>query len=141
MKKLIILSMLGISSLAFAQLPDPVWTYSPNLNAHYYRDNDGRVHYSDGSVGPVNDVWHDESGRAVYSANSAGPADKTGQYAIQAPRISDNPPGPPPPTPAGNGGQCNSNGGAVFGGCNSSGAGPIRGGAAGSGNPLSSFNH
>lgn len=132
--------MLGISSIAFAQLPDPVWSYSPNLNTHYYRDNDGRVHYSDGSVGPVTEVWHDESGRAVYSANSAGPADKTGQYAIQAPRISDNSPGPAPATSGGSG-QCNSNGGAVFGGCNSNGGGAIRGGAAGAGNPLTSFNH
>ena len=61
-----------------------MWQWSNSGQYYYYRDNDGRVHYSDGSVSDTNQVWFDNTGKAVYSANSTGPADKTGQYAVQA---------------------------------------------------------
>lgn len=76
-----------------------VWQWSNSGQYYYYRDNDGRVHYSDGSVSDTNTVWSDNTGRAVYSANSSGPKDKTGQYAIQAPRIDESNIGPAPKTP------------------------------------------
>lgn len=76
-----------------------VWQWSNSGQYYYYRDNDGRVHYSDGSVSDTNQVWFDNTGKAVYSANSTGPADKTGQYVVQAPRIDDTNVGPAPKSP------------------------------------------
>lgn len=133
MKKLLILAIIGFTSLSsFAQqLPDPVWEYSNGF--YYYRDNDGRVHYSDGSVTGPNQVWQNSKGQTVYSANSKGPADRSGLHAIQQPRISDNPPGPVPalPTQTRNTNSGGS-GGAVFGGVAVMGAGMVAAGVAGS---------
>lgn len=78
------------------------WKWSNSLQSYTWIDNDGRIHYADGSVSGTNEVLFDESGRAVYSANSAGPADKTGQYAIQRPRIDESQVGPPPSRPPAN---------------------------------------
>ena len=49
-----------------------MWQWSNSGQYYYYRDNDGRVHYSDGSVSDTNQVWFDNTGKAVYSANSTG---------------------------------------------------------------------
>lgn len=99
-KKVLAVLMAGLcSSVAFAA---DVWQWSNSGQYYYYRDNDGRVHYSDGSIGPLSEVWFDSTGKAVYSANSKGPADKTGQYAIQQPRIDEASVGPAPKSPPAN---------------------------------------
>lgn len=54
-----------------------------------WRDDQGRVHYPDGSMGPATTAWQDQSGRTAYSAGSAGPASTAGG-AYQMPSL--NPP-------------------------------------------------
>lgn len=60
-------------SLVFAE-SEPTWTWSAGLQTYYYRDNDGRVHYGDGSISQPSTVWTDNTGKTVYAANSAGPS-------------------------------------------------------------------
>lgn len=84
-----------------AALADGVWRWSNSGQYYFYRDNDGRVHYSDGSVSGPNTMWVD-GGMVVYSANSVGPADKTGTWAIQASKIDESKVGPAPTSPPSN---------------------------------------
>ena len=88
-----------VSSAAIAD--SSVWQWSNSGQYYFYRDNDGRIHYGDGSVSGPSQVWF-ENGKAIYSANSAGPADKTGQYAIQQPRIDEASVGSAPTSPPSN---------------------------------------
>ena len=98
------LSMLALlvlaTSTAFAD--SSVWQWSNSGQYYYYRDNDGRVHYSDGSVSAPSETWTGADGKTVYRANSAGPKDQTGQYAVQAPRIDESSVGPAPKSPPAN---------------------------------------
>ena len=94
-KLVALLSFLTLTASAMAQN----WEWSSGLNTYYYRDNDGRVHYGDGSVSEPSTTWTNSEGKTVYSANSAGPADKTGQYAIQAPRVDESSIGAAPTSP------------------------------------------
>lgn len=99
------------------------WQWSNALQTYTYVDNDGRIHYADGSVGPASTlIGVDSQGRAVYSANSAGPADKTGTYAVQAARIDESTIGPAPTSPPADAVTVSpgSTTGAVFGGTDSS---------------------
>lgn len=98
MKRTKILILLMAALCSSSVLAADVWQWSNSGQYYFYRDNDGRVHYSDGSIGQPTEVWF-EAGKAVYSANSRGPADKTGQYAIQQPRIDEASVGPAPKTP------------------------------------------
>ena len=99
MKRILVLMMAALGSTV--ALADSVWQWSNSGQYYYYRDNDGRVHYSDGSVSGANTVWVD-NGMVVYSANSVGPKDKTGVWAIQAPKIDESKVGPAPTSPPAN---------------------------------------
>lgn len=59
-------------------MAEPNWQYSAGLKTKYYRDDDGLIHYEDGSSGGKSDTWQDAAGRTVYAANSAGPASTAG---------------------------------------------------------------
>ena len=103
-KTIITLLMAALGStaaMATTTYQTDVWKWSNSGQYYYYRDNDGRVHYSDGSVSEPNTMWVDGT-MAVYSANSAGPADKTGTWAIQAPKIDESKVGPAPTSPPAN---------------------------------------
>lgn len=94
------------------------WQWSNGLQTYYYRDNNGVVHYGDGSSGGQSSTWTSSDGKTVYSANSAGPSDKTGTYAVQAARIDESSVGAAPTSPPENAVAVNpgSTGGPVFGG-------------------------
>lgn len=96
---------------------ESVWKWSETLQGYYYRDNDGRVHYGDGSISGPSTAWS-EGGKTVYSANSVGPADKTGQYAIQRAPIDETAVGPAPVGPPAGYVIAGPNTGPVFGGTN-----------------------
>lgn len=78
------------------------WEWSNGLQTYYYRDNAGRVHYADGSVGTATTAWTDSNGKWVYSCNSKGPSDKTGQYAYRANCIDESNIGAAPSSPPAN---------------------------------------
>lgn len=101
-RRILVLMMAALGSTAAMATTtvqtESVWRWSNSGQYYFYRDNDGRVHYSDGSVSGPDTVWTD-NGKVVYSANSKGPADKTGVWAIQAPKIDESKVGPAPKTP------------------------------------------
>lgn len=66
-------------------MAQPNWQYSAALGTNFYRDDNGMVHYGDGTTGQATQTWQDPSGRTVYAANSAGPASTAGGAYQMAP--------------------------------------------------------